>query len=98
MCADSPGIFGNRVGCAAERSMTVPYIGIVPIRRSAVGIGGVWRGTPGTAFPTGGVVRIRLGFFGIGGVYCGTARGPFPTGELHTQRGEWRPVGRFPLA
>ena len=39
VCAGSPGCGGDRVGCAAERSMTVPYIGIVLIRRSAVGIG-----------------------------------------------------------
>ena len=51
--------------------MTVPYIGIVPIRRGAVGIGGVCRGTVMTV-PYIGIVPIRRGAVGIGGVYRGT--------------------------
>ena len=73
--------------------MTVPYIGIVPIRRGAVGIGGVCRGTV-DARSLHGHVRIRLDTAIICGVSCGTARRPFPTGELHTPSGSQRTVER----
>ena len=58
--------------------ITVPYIGIVPIRRKCSGDRwGVLRN--GHDRSLHGRVRIRLDTVMICGAYCGTARGPFPT-------------------